>query len=198
MATGGRREGSRAFLLYKAGVNVRGFYSLANYYYQHRSEYVRLLDHVRFQSDPDITPFVLFAVRGLTEELEQVHSECLSQLTIVSFKEYAREKMSTQGRLMSLTGQRQFMFLLELDEQRVPLDALLSGSHPLARFYSNVGARTVYRDVDMLEGMDLIAVEDGMIRAKTEVMSQYTAQQTGSHFILEERVEGADRQPPLL
>ena len=137
-------------------------------------------------------------MRGLTEELEQVHSECLSQLTIVSFKEYAREKMSAQGRLMSLTGQRQFMFLLELDEQRVPLDALLSGIHPLARFYSNVGYRTVYRDIDSLEDMGLIAVEDGMIRAKTEVMSQYTAQPTGSHFIMEERDEGADRQPPLL
>ena len=191
-------RGVESFLLYKAGVNVRGFYSLANYYYQHRGEYVRLLDHVRFDSDPDITPFVLFAVKGLTKELEQVHSECLSQLTIVSFKEYAREKMSARGRLVSMTGQRQFMFLLELDEQRVPLDALLSGSHPLARFYSNVGYRTVYRDVDQLEEMDLIVIEEGIIRAKTEVMSQYTSQQPGSHITLEVPAEGTDRQPPLL
>ena len=39
-------RGVESFLLYKAGVNVRGFYSLANYYYERRSEYVRLLDHV--------------------------------------------------------------------------------------------------------------------------------------------------------
>jgi len=167
-------RGVESFLLYKAGVNIRGFYSLANYYYQHRDEYVRLLDHVRFVSDPDVTPFVRFALRGLTAELEQMHSECMSQLTIVSFREHAREKMSSRGRIMSSAGQRQYMFLMELGEERVAMDALLSGGHPAARFYSNVSPRTVYRDVDRLGAMDLIVVEDGMIRAKTEVLNRFT------------------------
>ena len=170
-------RGVESFLLYKAGVNVRGFYSLANYYYENRNEYVRLLDHVRFRSDPDVTPFVLFALSGLVAELEQVHSELLSQLTIVSFKEYVYEKMSASGRLRTRTGLRQFMLLLDLGDQTVALDALLAGSHPLARHYSGVGARTVYRDMDRLMALDLIAVEDGMIRAKTEVLDQFTAPQ---------------------
>ena len=176
-------RGVESFLLYKAGVNVRGFYSLANYYYEHRSEYVRLLDEVRFRSDPDITPFVVFAMNGLTSELEQVHSELLSQLTIVSFKEYARETMLVAGRLRSRVGQRQFMFLLELGEQTVALDALLAGSHPLAGFYTNVTARTVYRDIDLLTEMDLIVVENGIIRAKSEVMNQFTASPFGGQPI---------------
>jgi Fic family protein len=42
-----------SYLLYQAGVNARGYYSLANYYYRNRPEYVSMLDHVRFVSDPD-------------------------------------------------------------------------------------------------------------------------------------------------
>ena len=168
-------RGVESFLLYKAGINVRGFYSLANYYYEHRDEYVGLLDHVRFRSDPDVTPFVLFALEGLAKELGQVHSELLSQLTIVSFKEYAHERMSSGGRINTLAGQRQFMFVLELADQTVALSSLVSGGHPLARHYSRLSARTIYRDVDLLESLDLIVVEDGMIRAKVEVMDRFTA-----------------------
>ena len=176
----GNGRSSRAvesFLLYKAGVNVRGFYSLANYYYEHRSEYVRFLDEVRFGSDPDITPFVVFAMNGLTSELEQVHAELLSQLTIVSFRDYAFEEMSMSGRLRTRAGLRQFMFLLELGDQRVALDALMTGSHSLAALYSDVGRRTVYRDVNLLVGLDLIVVEDGVVRAKTEVTGEFTGTQ---------------------
>ena len=191
-------RGVESFLLYKAGVNVRGFYSLANFYYERGSEYVRLLDHVRFRSDPDVTPFVQFAMKGLATELEQVHSELLSQLTIVSFKEYAREKMVSLGRISTRAGQRQFMFLLELGDQTVALDALLSGSHPLARFYSNVTARTVYRDVDRLESLDLIVVEDGQLRAKVEVMNQFAAPQFEGELILDAGVEEDAEQPRML
>ncbi len=191
-------RGVESFLLYKAGVNVRGFYSLANYYYQHRSEYVRLLDYVRFNSDPDITPFVSFAVKGLTAELEQVHSECLSQLIVVSFKEHAREILSPRDRLMSRAVQRQLMFLLELGEQKVPLDALLSGSHSLARFYSNVTARTVYRDIGRLTALDLIVVEDGVVRANTEVMNQFTAPKIAGQSIPDLNTEWESEQPRML
>ena len=67
-------RGVESFILYRAGVNVRGFYSLANHYYQHRDEYVRLLDHVRFETEGDLTPFILFALRGLLSELQAVRS----------------------------------------------------------------------------------------------------------------------------
>jgi Fic family protein len=70
-------RGVESFLLYKAGVNARSFYSLANYYYKYRREYVQWLDYVRFQSNGELTPFVLFALKGLVGELQQVHSEVL-------------------------------------------------------------------------------------------------------------------------
>ena len=191
-------RGVESFLLYKAGVNVKGFYSLANYYYENRSEYVRLLDHVRFQSYPDATPFVLFAIRGLVTELEQVHTELLSQLTIVSFKDYAYEKMSVTGRLRTRTGMRQFMFLLDLGDQSVEFDALLTGRHQLAGIYAGVGPRTVYRDIDALAELDLIAFENGVIRAKTEVMDRFIAPQFDEDPTLGLDADSSAIQRPLI
>ena len=77
-----------SYLLYQAGVNARGYYSLANYYYSNRPEYVRMLDHVRFRSDPDLTPFVAFALAGLVNELKAVHDEVLAEVRIISFGDY--------------------------------------------------------------------------------------------------------------
>ena len=50
-----------SYLLYQARVNARGFYSLSNYYYRKRPEYVASLGNVRFHTDPNLTPFVEFA-----------------------------------------------------------------------------------------------------------------------------------------
>ena len=48
-------------MLYKSGVNVRGYYSLANYYYQNRPEYIDSLNLVQMRGETDLTPFVAFA-----------------------------------------------------------------------------------------------------------------------------------------
>ena len=49
-----------SFVLYSGGINVRGFYSLANHYYRNRDRYIDLLDSTRFDGAHDLTPFVLF------------------------------------------------------------------------------------------------------------------------------------------
>ena len=168
-------RGVESFLLYRAGVNVRGFYSLANYYYRNRPEYVELLDHVRFVSDPDVGPFVAFALRGLVEELEQVHAELLSEIRIISFRDFARERLQTTGRLGTKTGNRQLLFLLGLGQQEVPLFDLKNGLHPFGRIYRGVGQKTITRDVNVLKELDLITVQDGVIRTNTKIMDQFTA-----------------------
>lgn len=61
-----------SFLLYQAGINSHGFYSLSNFYYRERDAYIDALTHVRFRSDPDATPFVRFALTGLQQELARV------------------------------------------------------------------------------------------------------------------------------
>ena len=168
-------RGVESFLLYKAGVNARGFYSLANYYYQNRSDYFALLNHVRFVSDPDAAPFVNFALRGLVEELQEVHSEILRAVRVISFRDFARERLQDEGRLGSRTGNRQLLFLLELGDQEIAVADIRSGRHPIAHLYRGVGQRTVTRDLNLLRRLGLIVEERGIIRANIDVMDEFAA-----------------------
>ncbi|MEE8046097.1 MAG: Fic family protein, partial [Dehalococcoidia bacterium] len=86
-------RGVESFILFGSGINVRGFYSLANFYYRNREEYVRLLDHVRFETQGDLTPFVQFAVTGLEAELELVHQEIVDELRWIAFRDFYREQI---------------------------------------------------------------------------------------------------------
>ena len=166
-----------SFLLYKAGINARGFYSLANFYYRQRYEYISSLDHVRFQSDPDLTPFVLFALKGLVEELRAVHAEVIQEVKLVSFRDMARQTLADAGRLGTRVGERQFMFLLALTEEASPvsLRALREGRHRLSGFYKGVSAKTLTRDIRFLEEKGLVIVERDSLRANLEAMDSFTA-----------------------
>jgi Fic family protein len=164
-----------SFLLYQGGLNARGFYSLANYYYRHRSEYVAHLDHVRFESGGNLTPFILFALRGLVEELEGVHTEVLQQVRIIAFRDYAREQLLEAKKLRTKTGERMLQLLLGLVSEREPvsLTSLRQGQHRLARLYARVTPKTLSRDLNFLGAAQLITVRGDELSANLDVMNQY-------------------------
>ncbi|MDE2701840.1 MAG: Fic family protein [Chloroflexota bacterium] len=163
------------YLLFQARINVTGFYSLANFYYQNRNEYVNRLNQVRFESDPDIGPFIDFALEGLIAELEEVRRTLIDKVRISAFRDYAIDRLRIAGRLGTSPGKRQLSFLLELGSGTVAFADLLGGHHPLALIHRHVGSRTLRRDLRELEDMDLIVVESGIVRAQLEIMDQFTA-----------------------
>ncbi len=163
-----------SFLLYQAGINARGFYSLANFYYEHRSEYVSFLDTVRFQTNGDLTPFVLFALEGLVSELKIVHEEVLLEVKEIAFRDYVRDQL--QNKLTTKSGRRMLEFMVNLDTSPASIKDIRLGGHPLNRIYKNLTARTLYRDLDYLEELQLITVEkDGSIKANLDIMGKFTA-----------------------
>ena len=166
-------RGIESFLLYRARVNVRGFYSLSNFYYRNRAEYIRLLDHVRFVSAPNITPFVDFALRGLAEELEQVHSEMMVAIRLISFRDYARERIQESGRFGTKAGNRQLGLVYGLAGEEVSWRDLKGGGHSLAGLYRDVGDRTLRRDIKALVELDLIAFKGGVVRANLQAMDEF-------------------------
>ena len=168
-------RGVESYLLYQSGVNACGFYSLANFYYRRRDEYVGLLDHVRFSTDGDLTPFVLFALRGLMEELETVHSEVLEQVKVIAFRDFARETLLTNGKLRTRSGERLFHFLLELAARPVSLWALRGGEDPMSHLYRGVTGRTLERDVSFLRQHKLVVQDGDNLTANLGVMTRYTA-----------------------
>jgi len=164
-----------SFMLYKAGVNVRGYYSLANYFYRHRPEYIDSLNLVQMQGETDLTPFVAFALTGLVQELEAVHSEVLAEVRVLAFRDHARLTLAEAGRLGTSAGERQLHFLTELAGGPVSLRLLRSGGPHLSRLYRRVTSRTLSRDINSLKDLDLIVIEGDEIRANLELMTLFTA-----------------------
>ena len=163
-----------SYLLFQAGVNARGFYSLANYYYRNRSDYINHLDYVRFNSHGDMTPFIIFALKGLAEELEAVHGEVLEEVRIISFRDYARETLLTEGKLGTPVGERLFHFILGLGRDPVSLKALRSGEHPLSYIYLDVTNKTLMRDIHFLQENQLVKVDGDSLQMNLEIMEQFT------------------------
>ena len=175
---GGNGRTARAvecYLLLLAGINVTSFHAPVNYYYQNRIEYVNRLNKVRFESDPDIGPFIDFALCGMIAELEEVRGALLGEVRIAAFRDYALEQLRNSGRLETSPGERQLSFLLELGAAEVSFADLLGGRHQLALIHRRVGSRTLRRDIGELQDMGLIVVNSGIIRARLEIMDQFTA-----------------------
>jgi Fic family protein len=166
-------RGLESFLLYQGGINARGFYSLANYYYQNRAEYEAMLDEVRFKTNGNITPFIKFALRGLVAEQETVHQEILAQVTVIAFRDFARETLLDDGKLGTIPGERMFHFLLGLAGESVSVAQLRKGGHPLSERYYGIKPKTISRDLNYLKSRQLIRIDDGTVRANYELMQHF-------------------------
>ena len=157
-----------SFVLYQGKVNVRGFYSLANYYYQRRAEYVDQLNNVRFNGESNLTPFIMFGLKGLVEELQYVHEQVVKEITAISFRDYARDMFFTNGFIGTKPGARSFQFLMSLPVTPTPMDAMYS--NPI---YKGVGRRQVQRDIQFLRTHELIVVDDSGLRPNLGLMIQF-------------------------
>lgn len=166
-------RGVESLLLYQAGINRLGFYSLANYYYQNRAQYVAMLDHVRFETNGNLTPFIRFALEGLVAEQETVHQQILAEVTTIAFRDYAREELTARGKLGTRVGERLFHFLLGLPTEPVLVSQLRKGGHPLSELYYGVTEKTLSRDLNYLKNLNLIKIEDGRISANIDVMQSF-------------------------
>jgi Fic family protein len=163
-----------SFLLYRGNVNARGFYSLANFYYQHRPEYVWHLDNARFNSGQDLTPFIRFGLNGLVEELQVVHTQVVDEVRLISFRDYARDMFQQTGRLGTKAGARVFHLLIAMGRDPMPLAEI--AATPL---YRRVSTRTLQRDIAFLKDADLVRIQDGAIVPNLELMDQFTMNEIG-------------------
>ena len=161
-----------SYLLYQSGVNVLGFYSLANFYYRNRAEYIELLNHCRFNEDRDLTPLIRFAIAGLVEELETVREEVIAAITEVAFRDYYRALLQAGGGVSTAVRVRLLTFMEHLGGS-VQEPELLSNRSPLSQIWALVSERTMMRDLERLEDMGLIVRASGTIRPHYEAMSQF-------------------------
>jgi Fic family protein len=162
-----------SFLLYQAKVNAVGFYSLSNFYYRRRPEYIEMLDFVRFQSGGNLTPFVTFAAGGLVEELETVRDELLAEVTLIAYRDFVRERFEHMPDRSTKVRDRMQEFVLGLSREPIGVKELLAGKSLLSLPYRTLSQKTMTRDIDVLEEEGLILRSGDYIRPNLEVMDQF-------------------------
>lgn len=162
-----------SFLLYQAQINQLGFYSLSNYYYLHREEYIDLLNYSRFSSRGNLTPFIEFAARGLLAELQLVRDEVIKENQIVAFKDYAEETIDS-GDMHGGTKMRLKVVVYHLMQVSSAEDRFIGGRPREWPMYAGLSPKTWKRDVDWLEKHDLVVREAARIRPKFETMRRFT------------------------
>ena len=164
-----------SFLLYQAGVNAFGFYSLANFYYRERDRYVQELTDARFHHGGNLTPFVVFGLEGLVAELESVHREVLDQVKITAYRDYAREMLENYPRLSRERRARMLDLVHGLAERRLPGAFVgIPGMQVAAALYRKVGDRTFRRDLKILTELELVVHDENDLVANVDVMDQFT------------------------
>lgn len=75
-----------ALMLRRAGLTDRAFVAMSNYYYDEKPEYLRVLSEVR-QGGHDLTPFLIFALRGVRVQCERLTEEIRKQMQRALFRD---------------------------------------------------------------------------------------------------------------
>ena len=164
-----------SYLLYQAGINTCGFYSLANYYYKNRPQYIHSMNRLQFQMSEDLTPLVIFALDGLDKELKEVYTEAMSEVRVISYRAFARNLIDSKGNLSRRVRERLINFTSELaSTKQISLMALRNRELRISRLYSQTGTRTITRDVRLLQQYGLIRVEGDNLSPILESLNPWT------------------------
>ncbi len=156
-------------ILATAGIPSIGAHLLSNHYNATRSNYYRQLDHAS-KSGGDLIPFFGYAAEGFVGELQQQLNDVHELIVQATWVNYVHSMFPDR----TLTARRQRDLVLALPPSDFVLRAKLSTLTPeLAEAYANKKSKTVTRDLNALERLDLIERTSKGIRARREVMLSF-------------------------
>ena len=141
-------------ILLAAGVPSAAAHLLSNHYNQTRSEYYRQLERASL-SGGDVIPFIRYAVQGFIDGLHEQLQLIRGQQLHVHWVNFIHEQF--QGR-ESATDIRRRHLLLDLTAASAPvgLGNVRHISPRMAEAYAGKNDKTIQRDLNELERMDLI------------------------------------------
>lgn len=158
-------------ILLACGVPSASAQLLSNHYNQTRTEYYRQLD-MASQSGGDILPFVRYAVQGLVDGLKDQLDLIRGQQLHVHWINYVHTLFHDQENQTALRRRRLVIDLTEATEP-VPLAKVRHISPRIAEAYAGKTDKTVQRDLNELEKMDLIVRTARGVRIKREIMKAF-------------------------
>ena len=155
-------------ILLSVGIPATAAHLLSNHYNQTRSEYYRQLDRTH-KSGGDIFPFIEYALQGFIDGLkEQIGTIKLQQLH-VHWTNYIHEQFRNKDRSTDIR-RRRLVIDLSRTTGYVPVLEVRHISPRIAEAYANKTDKTVKRDINVLENMNLVERTSKGVRAKREIM----------------------------
>lgn len=159
-----------AGILFHGGYNVLGFYGLSNYFYRNEAEYKTLLQRCRGEQPFNVTPFVLFGLKGFASELKGINNFIKTKLNRVVYRTVlVRAFNKRTGDRRRLLNQREYNLLDFLLNEMEPEDPFSENPSRKIKFselqkapyiksaYKNVTVRTFYRELLRLRDLGFVS-----------------------------------------
>ena len=156
-------------ILTAAGIPSVAAHLLSNHYNATRANYYRQLDRAS-KSGGDLVPFLDYAANGFVDALQQQLNEVHELIVRATWVNYVHSMFPDR----TLTARRQRDLVLSLPHDDFVRRAKLTTVTPqMAEAYAGKKSKTVTRDLNALEKLNLIERTDKGIRARREVMLSF-------------------------
>jgi len=148
-----------ALVLRRAGLTDRAFVAMSNYYYDEKPAYLRILSEVR-QGGHDLTPFLIFALKGVRIQCERLTAEIRRHMQRALFRDTMYSLFNRlETKRKRVIGERQIKVLkVLLEVETISIDKL---SDRVAGDYASrknaFGA--LLRDLAQLRALRAITIE---------------------------------------
>ena len=154
-------------ILLAAGVPSPAAHLLSNHYNETRAAYYAQLDHASARGAEPPLGFIEYAVQGLVDGLHAQLAHIREQQWTVAWRDYVYEQFRDKPGEPA-ARRRQLVLELSKASEPVPLAAVRLVSPQVAAAYARKNQKTLARDLRELERMQLIVVEQGLVRARKE------------------------------
>lgn len=155
-------------ILLSAGLPTAAVHLLSNHYNQTRSEYYRQLERSSTNGG-DFMPFVLYALQGLVDGLEEQHDIVRNDLERLVWRDLIDELL---GREQTRADQRRRALACGLYEVQRPLllGEFFRNLPQLVPWYDDKTTKTLTRDLNMLKNHKLLVKDGSRWRARKEIV----------------------------
>ncbi len=145
-----------ALILYAHGINNYCFWSLANFWSNHRDEYLHNLAMIRETCNP--IEFIIWGLEGYLNEIKRIKESILKKLKQLMLMDYTRYLLNNKNKKKIKINNRIVDFLNVLVNSK-PMNIRKFFLQPfVAPLYKNVHAATIRRDLKKMIELQLIII----------------------------------------
>ena len=152
-----------AYLLYHGGYSHIGFYSMPDYYFQNRDDYIEELDRARFEHNGELRDWVIFGLEGFLAELEARQKRVFGTLKTSALRQHLAD-LASQGVIPArvaaivghLTAEPHGLTVAQFKQRNIPW---------LADAYRGLSERSVRNDLTIMRKHNLISDAQGILTA---------------------------------